>query len=78
MRVKIIKETIHGNPGESRILPVGALAVVTKADNLPQGSDIQYWASPLIDGKAGGWPEDTAEWARNVGVGLHGDEFEAV
>jgi hypothetical protein len=78
MRVRITKETVHGNPGERRVLPVGALAVVVPADNLPPDSPIKFWAKPLITGAAGGWPTETAQWAEDVGVGLAADDFERI
>jgi hypothetical protein len=78
MRVRITKESHHGNPGERRVLPVGALAVVVPADNLPPDSPIKFWAKPLITGAAGGWPKETEQWAEDVGVGLAADDFERI
>jgi hypothetical protein len=60
-------ETIHGNPGERRILPGNTLVVVESASNLPPDSQIKYWAHP-INGHP--WPPDTEAWAEEVGVGL--------
>jgi hypothetical protein len=77
-RAKIISESIHGNPGERRVLPVGALCVVVPADNLPPADPPQYWAGPLIDGRAAGWPDDTAAWSRSVGVLVSAHEFERI
>lgn len=60
--------TVHGNPGESRKLCEGLRIEVRRATNLPDDSDIEYWAHPL-DGYP--WPEDTVEWADGPGVGLY-------
>lgn len=76
-RVRIVRETLHGNPGERRRLPVGALAVVTPARNLPADSRIKYWASPL-PGRGNGWPDETVLWAAHVGVGLEREDFEPI
>ena len=62
-----LKETHHGNPGEKRILPKGMVVKLCLASNLPGDSPIKYWASPLHEFP---WPIDTAEWSRDVGVGL--------
>lgn len=60
-------ETIHGNPGEQRILPANTLVVVVPATNLPSDSPIKYWAYP-VEGHP--WPAETEAWAEDVGVGL--------
>lgn len=73
MTVKITRETIHGNPGEKRVLPIGAICAVQPASNLPPDSPIKFWAMPVR-----GWPDDTMAWAYGPGVGLSGDEFEPV
>jgi hypothetical protein len=66
-------ETVHGNPGEQRTLPAGIRVRLLPAKNLPSGSDIKWWAYPVQQNE---WPEDTEEWARNVGVGLGDDDVE--
>lgn len=76
MRVRIIRESIWGNPGERRVLPVGALCVVVPADNLP--APLRYWAAPLPDGAASGWTEAAAAWAADVGVLLERSDFEPI
>jgi hypothetical protein len=68
-------ETIHGNPGERRILPAGTLVAVTPATNLPPDSSINYWAYPV---KGHSWPADTEAWARAVGVALAGADVALV
>jgi hypothetical protein len=78
MRVRTIRETQHGNPGERRMLPVGALCVVVPADNVPPSDPPRFWASPLIRGKAGGWPDATADWSDGPGVMLERGDFEPV
>lgn len=60
-------ETHHGNPGETRKLPAGMRVNLVAATNLPDDSEIKYWAHPLPDYP---WPAETAEWAESVGVGL--------
>ena len=78
MRVRTLHETVHGNPGDPRRLPAGALCVVVPADNLTRGtSDIEYWASPLTGNASDGWPEETRQWAE-VGVGLNRRDFEPI
>jgi len=69
------RETVHGNPGERRILPADALIVVVPASNLPADSAIKYWASPL---EGHPWPAETEAWAADVGVGLRGDDVALV
>ena len=69
------RETVHGNPGERRILPANTLIVVIPASNLPSDSPIKYWAHP-VEGHP--WPADTEAWAEDVGVGLHGDDVAPV
>lgn len=60
-------KTVHGNPGERRILPEGTLIAIEPASNLPPDSAITYWAHP-VSGHP--WPADTEAWAEQVGVGL--------
>lgn len=67
MTGKTLTETIHGNPGEKRILPAGLKVELRLATNLPVDSSIKFWASP-ISGHT--WPLKTATWAATVGVGL--------
>lgn len=64
---RTIRETIHGNPGERRVLPGQALVVLVPASNLPAASKIKYWAFPVKDDP---WPAETEAWARDVGIGL--------
>jgi hypothetical protein len=40
-------ETVHGNPGERRVLPANTLIVIIPASNLPLDSPIRYWAHPV-------------------------------
>jgi len=68
-----LKETRHGNPGERRVLPAGTLVELQPASNLPTDSPIKWWAHP-VEGHP--WPEDTARWAEDVGVGLYADDVE--
>jgi hypothetical protein len=68
-------ETIHGNPGERRILPANTLVVIVPATNLPPDSPIKYWAYP-VNGLP--WPAETEAWADNVGVGLGADDVALV
>jgi hypothetical protein len=65
------RETIHGNPGERRILPANTLVALVAAANLPPNSPIQFWAHP-VDGHP--WPAETVNWAQDAGVGLHADD----
>jgi hypothetical protein len=69
------RETIHGNPGERRILPANTLVVIEPASNLPPESPIKYWAYPV---KGYPWPAETEAWAENVGVGLNADDVALV
>lgn len=75
------RETVHGNPGERRILPQGLKVKLTSAVNLPndafylQLSKFKWWAQPLDQYP---WPADTAEWVKSVGVGLHADDVDLV
>jgi hypothetical protein len=62
------RETVHGNPGERRLLPANTLVVIEPASNLPPDSAIKYWAYP-VNGHP--WPADTEAWAEDVGVGLY-------
>lgn len=59
-----LDDTIHGNPGEKRVLPAGTKVRLETADNIPEGG---YWAHPL-DGHP--WPKETEAWAESVGVHL--------
>ena len=68
-------ETVHGNPGERRVLPANTLIVVIPASNLPPDSPIKYWAHP-VEGHS--WPADTEAWAEDVGVGLRADDVALV
>jgi hypothetical protein len=65
------RQTVHGNPGERRILPADTLVVLLPASNLPPDSPIKYWAHP-VEGHP--WPAATQAWAEDVGVGLHADD----
>jgi hypothetical protein len=65
------RETVHGNPGERRVLPANTLIVIIPASNLPPDSRIKYWAHP-VEGHP--WPSETRAWAEDVGVGLHSDD----
>jgi hypothetical protein len=67
------RETVHGNPGERRVLPVGIRVILRPATNLPADSETKFWASPVAREP---WPEDTAAWQRDVGVGLHASDVE--
>lgn len=67
-------ETIHGNPGDKRILPAGLKVKLELATNLPVDSDIKFWASPLT---LDSWPKDITEWC-NVGVGLADADVEII
>jgi hypothetical protein len=69
------RETVHGNPGERRILPVNTLVVLVPASNLPPASPIKNWAHP-VEGYP--WPAETEAWAEDVGVGLHADDVALV
>src|ERR1035438_8666286 len=69
------RETVHGNPGERRILPANTLIVITAASNLPPDSPIKYWAHP-VEGHP--WPAETKAWAEDVGVGLHAHDVALV
>jgi hypothetical protein len=69
------RETVHGNPGERRILPAGTLIVIEPASNLPAESKIKYWACP-VSGHP--WPAETEAWAEDVGVGLAADDVALV
>ena len=69
------RETVHGNPGERRVLPANTLIVVIPASNLPPDSPIKYWAHP-VEGHP--WPAETEAWAEDVGVGLHADDVALV
>src|SRR6266404_3195063 len=64
-------ETIHGNPGERRILPANTLIAIEPASNLPAESSIKWWAHP-VNGHP--WPTETEQWAEDVGVGLRADD----
>ena len=55
------RETVHGNPGERRILPANTLVVLIPASNLPPDSAIKSWAHP-VEGHP--WPAATEAWAR--------------
>ena len=57
------RETVHGNPGERRILAANTLVVIEPASNLPPDSPIKYWASP-VEGHP--WPVETEAWATNL------------
>jgi len=71
---RTIKETVHGNPGERRVLPCGILVYLTPATNLPADNKIKYWANEHI---ADEWPADTRDW-QSVGVGLEADDVEVI
>lgn len=62
-----LRDTIHGNPGERRILFANTKVKLVPATNLPPGSEVVYWAHPLARHP---WLADTARWAKDVGVGL--------
>ena len=68
-------ETIHGNPGERRILPARTFIAIEPATNLPAESAIKWWAHP-VNGHP--WPTETEQWAEDVGVGLHADDVALV
>ena len=69
------RETIHGNPGERRILPADTLVAIVPASNLPPDSPIKHWACP-VSGHP--WPAETEAWAQDVGVGLSADDVTIV
>ena len=70
---RTLKQTVHGNPGERRVLPAGLLIEVEPASNLPADSGIRWWAKPLPL-----WPADTYEWAQETGVGLEAGDVEVI
>jgi hypothetical protein len=61
------RNTIHGNPGERRILPGATFVAIYPASNLPPDSLIKFWAYPV---QGHPWPIETEKWAEDVGVGL--------
>jgi len=63
------RTTIHGNPGDTRILPAGLKVRLSPATNLPGSAEIKWWAAP-VDEEAEGWPTATLAWAADVGLGL--------
>ena len=65
------RETIHGNPGERRILPANTMVAIYPAANLPPDSLIKFWAYP-VEGHP--WPAETGAWAEDVGVGLAAED----
>jgi len=69
------RDTVHGNPGERRILPANTWVVLIPASNLPPDSLIKYWAHP-VEGHP--WPAETEAWAEDVGVGLQADDVALV
>lgn len=71
---RTLGETRHGNPGDSRVLPAGLPVRLEQATTVPH-SGFVYWASPLA-GYA--WPENTARWAEDVGVGLYATDVEII
>lgn len=66
-------ETHHGNPGEKRVLPKGVKVSLVRATNLPSGSDIYWWATPVDPESVS---PDVMDWAEDVGLGLGEDEVE--
>jgi hypothetical protein len=62
---RTLVDTIHGY---NCVLPAGLVVQVTFADNLPPNGPVVWWASPVPGGDE--WPENTARWAADVGVGL--------
>jgi hypothetical protein len=71
------KETIHGNPGERRVLPAGLRVRLEPATNLPADSKIRWWAFPLPRAFATAgtaWAPETRQWAEDVGVGLEAED----
>ena len=64
------RDTVHGNPGERRILIANILVAIEPASNLPPDSAINYWAHPV---RGHPWPAGTEAWAEDVGVGLRID-----
>ncbi len=70
------RETIHGNPGERRVLPAGKRIRVFPADNLPDDSDIKWWVFPLSGDNS--WSADIVAWAEDVGVGLTNEDVKLV
>lgn len=69
------KETIHGNPGERRVLPKGIKVRAIHAYNLPETSEIKYWVYPLPNFEFL-WPQATLDWCESVGVGLTSSEID--
>jgi hypothetical protein len=69
------RETIHGNPGERRVLPAHTLVAIYPATNLPPDSLIRFWAYPV---KGHLWPAETEAWAEDVGVGLAAEDVAVV
>ena len=70
-------ETKHGNPGESRKLPANLLVRLEPASNLPDDSEIKWWAYPLRyteRSATNGWPKETEQWAEDVGVDLNAED----
>ena len=72
---KTTRETVHGNPGERRILPANIIVVIEPASNLPPDSPIKYWAHPVAGHP---WPAETERWAEDVGVGLSAEDVAMV
>ena len=65
-------ETIHGNPGERRILPAGTLVHVRPADNLPADVDTKYWVTPVDPDAV---TNALMNWADGPGIGLAQDDL---
>lgn len=66
-----LRDTIHGNPGERRVLHANTKVKLIPATNLPSDSEIAFWAHPLARHP---WLADTAKWAEDVGVGLRRED----
>jgi len=75
MTATTTRQTVHGNPGEKRILEAGTRIQIEPATNLPSDSPIKWWASPLASAP---WNIQTAQWAADIGVGLTAEDVTAI
>jgi hypothetical protein len=72
------KETTHNSGGGLYYaLPKHTYVSLKPADNLPQDSEIKYWAEPLHDNDPN-WTGELIGIADCIGVGLHESDVEII
>ena len=73
MTGRTVKETHHGGPCNTVVLPEGTQVRLFPATNVPEDSLVKYWAEPLPGHP---WSQELKDVVHTQGVGLYADDVE--